>query len=92
MLVFRPHEKNLFGETRSWSAEAAGGLYIITRGAGGVTGEQYQAVFQAAGMRPELLNGGAWRPSYELTKKMCEQDATTRARARFAAKTRRPGR
>jgi hypothetical protein len=88
MLVFRPHEKNLFGETRSWSAEAAGGRYVITRGAGGTTGEQYQAAFHAPNMQPQLLNGGAWRPSYELTKKMCEQDATTRMRSRIADKSR----
>jgi hypothetical protein len=85
MLVFRPHEKNLFGEARSWSAEGAGGLYVIARAA---TGETYQASFQAPGMKPELLQGGAWRPSYELMKKACEQDATTRVRQRVAQQSR----
>ena len=85
MLVFRPHEKNLFGQTRSWSADGAGGLYVVEKSP---SGDTYQARWQGAGPKPELLQKGMWLPSYERAKQICEQDATGRVRQRIAEQAR----
>jgi hypothetical protein len=83
MLVFRPYEKNLFGQTRSWSADGAGGQYVIAKNP---TAETYQASYHGPGARPELLRDGIWLPSFERAKQVCEQDTTGRVRSRIAGK------
>jgi hypothetical protein len=85
MLVFRPHEKNLFGQTRSWLADGAGGQYVIEKSP---SGDTYQARWHGPGLKPELLQKGMWLPAYERAKQICEQDATVRVRARIAAQSR----
>ena len=90
MLVFRPFEKNLFGQTRSWSAESGGGQYVIAKAA---TADTYQASYQTTGAKPLLLHNGAWLPAFERAKQICEQDSSARMRQRIAEKARaRPGR
>jgi hypothetical protein len=85
MLVFTSYEKNLFGQVRSWSASVSGGRYVISKAP---NTDRYQAEFQDVGMKPVLLQKGDWLPSFERAKTICNQDASTRQRARIVQKFR----
>lgn len=56
MLEFRPLEKNLFGQVRSWSAASGAGRYVVERSP---TEEAFQAHYQPATGKAMPLQGGA---------------------------------
>jgi hypothetical protein len=86
MLVFKPFEKNLFGQTRSWAAPVSGGHYVIEKLP---AGETYQPRFQDAAGRVTPI-GKAPLPTYDRAKQACETDEQGRVRQRIAAKARAP--
>jgi hypothetical protein len=83
MLAFKPHEKNLFGECRSWYAQTPDGWFIVEKS---VDGERFQARFQGPDGRVELLQKGIWLPSFDRARDVCKEDSDRRVRARYAAK------
>jgi hypothetical protein len=85
MLVFKPFEKNLFGQTRSWAAAVSGGHYVIEKLP---AGETYQPRFQDMSGRVTAINGGAALPSYDRAKQVCESSEQVRVRQRIASKVR----
>ncbi|MBA2480101.1 MAG: hypothetical protein H0V44_05515 [Planctomycetes bacterium] len=87
MLVFKPFEKNLFGQTRSWAAAVTDGHYIIEKAP---AGETYQPRFQSTAGKVEPMQGGAWLPSYDRAKQVCETAAAGRVRERISARARNP--
>ncbi len=84
MLAFRPFEKNLFGQTRSWCADSGAGRYVITRSP---TAETFQASLHIPGAQPVLLQRGSWQPLFDRAKRACDEDAALRLRQRIAAKS-----
>ncbi|MBA3708524.1 MAG: hypothetical protein H0W83_06870 [Planctomycetes bacterium] len=85
MLVFKPFEKNLFGQTRSWCAPASSGSYVVEKSP---SGETYQPRFLLPDGKIEAINGAAWVPSFERARDLCEKHVQSRLRQRIAARPR----
>jgi hypothetical protein len=85
MLEFAPFEKNLFGQTRSWSAPAGEGRYVIVKLP---AADAFQAIFELPEAKPAALHEAAL-PSFERARKLCDQDAGLRQRQRIIAKARK---
>ncbi len=85
MLQFRTHEKNLFGQPRSWAAPSGDGHYVIEKSP---VSDVFQPRYQGREGKPRPLNGGAWIPSFERAKQACEKDSQDSLRQRIVAKVR----
>jgi hypothetical protein len=88
MLGFKPFEKNLFGQTRSWAAAVGGGHYIIEKA---TSGDTYQTRFQSTDGRVETVAGVDYAlPSFQRARELCDSDNQRRLRQKLAVRARQP--
>lgn len=85
-LVFKPFEKNLFGQTRSWAADASTGRYVVEKAP---NADAFSARLLGGDGRAIPLQAGAMLPTYDAAKRACEADHDRRVRSRIVAKAQR---